>query len=38
MSDAVPQNYCTFYLDKYYFGIEVEQVQEIIRFQEMMML
>lgn len=29
-----PQNYCTFYLDKYYFGIEVEQVQEIIRFQE----
>ncbi len=34
MSNAVPQNYCTFYLDKYYFGIEVEQVQEIIRFQE----
>lgn len=34
MSTAKPQNYCTFYLDKYYFGIEVEQVQEIIRFQE----
>lgn len=34
MSVAAPQNYCTFYLDKYYFGIEVEQVQEIIRFQE----
>lgn len=28
------QKFCTFYLDKYYFGIEVEQVQEIIRFQE----
>ena len=34
MSTAKPQNYCTFYLDNYYFGIEVEQVQEIIRFQE----
>lgn len=34
MSTPTPQNYCTFYLDKYYFGIEVEQVQEIIRFQE----
>lgn len=34
MSTVVPQIYCTFYLDKYYFGIEVEQVQEIIRFQE----
>ena len=34
MNNAVPQTYCTFYLDKYYFGIEVEQVQEIIRFQE----
>lgn len=34
MSQQAPQKYCTFYLDKYYFGIEVEQVQEIIRFQE----
>ena len=34
MSESARQKYCTFYLDKYYFGIEVEQVQEIIRFQE----
>lgn len=34
MNIPKPQNYCTFYLDRYYFGIEVEQVQEIIRFQE----
>lgn len=34
MSEVNLQKYCTFYLDKYYFGIEVEQVQEIIRFQE----
>lgn len=34
MSHSVPQTYCTFYLERYYFGIEVEQVQEIIRFQE----
>lgn len=34
MSQPVLQKYCTFYLDKYYFGIEVEQVQEIIKFQE----
>ena len=34
MSNPVLQKYCTFYLDRYYFGIEVEQVQEIIRFQE----
>lgn len=30
----VEQQYCTFYLDRYYFGIEVERVQEIIRYQE----
>ncbi len=30
----VEQQYCTFYLDRYYFGIEVERVQEIIRDQE----
>lgn len=34
MNQPVHQKYCTFYLDKYYFGIEVDQVQEIIRFQE----
>lgn len=34
MTQPVLQKYCTFYLDRYYFGIEVEQVQEIIRFQE----
>ncbi len=34
MSTSKPQTYCTFYLDRYYFGIEVELVQEIIRFQE----
>ncbi|MFK7860005.1 MAG: chemotaxis protein CheW [Granulosicoccus sp.] len=34
MSQPVLQKYCTFYLENYYFGIEVEQVQEIIRFQE----
>jgi len=27
--------YCTFYLDKTFFGIQVDRVQEIIRFQEM---
>lgn len=34
MSQETPQQFCTFYLDNYYFGIEVRQVQEIIRFQE----
>ena len=27
--------YCTFYLDGHYFGLDVLQVQEIIRYQEM---
>ena len=27
--------YCTFYLDDNFFGIEVDRVQEILRFQEM---
>jgi purine-binding chemotaxis protein CheW len=27
--------YCTFYVDGHYFGLDVLQVQEIIRFQEM---
>lgn len=34
MSQPALQKYCTFYLHNFYFGIEVEQVQEIIRFQE----
>ena len=33
MSDVNLQKYCTFYLENNYFGIEVEQVQEIIRSQ-----
>jgi len=27
--------YCTFYLDGLYFGVEVQQVQEVIRYQEL---
>lgn len=27
--------YCTFFLDGRYFGVEVQQVQEVIRYQEM---
>jgi len=34
MNDKLLQKYCTFYLEKYYFGIEVEKVQEIIKFQQ----
>ena len=30
---AEMQQYCTFYLDKYFFGVEVEKIQEILRFQ-----
>lgn len=33
MSSA--EQYCTFYLDGLFFGVEVRQVQEVIRFQEM---
>jgi purine-binding chemotaxis protein CheW len=29
------RQYCTFFLDSYYFGIDVLQVQEVIRYQEM---
>lgn len=29
------KQYCTFYLDGRYFGVEVQQVQEVIRYQEM---
>ncbi len=29
------KQYCTFFLDGRYFGVEVQQVQEVIRYQEM---
>jgi purine-binding chemotaxis protein CheW len=29
------QQYCTFLLDGRYFGVEVQQVQEVIRYQEL---
>jgi purine-binding chemotaxis protein CheW len=29
------QQFCTFFLENLYFGIAVEQVQEVIRYQEM---
>src|SRR4051794_28626709 len=29
------RQYCTFFLDEHYFGIDVLKVQEIIRFQQM---
>jgi purine-binding chemotaxis protein CheW len=29
------QQYCTFYLNGLFFGIEVQKVQEVIRYQEM---
>lgn len=29
------QQYCTFYLDGLFFGVEVKKVQEVIRYQEM---
>jgi purine-binding chemotaxis protein CheW len=32
---ANEQQYCTFYLNELYFGIEVTRVQEVIRYQEM---
>jgi purine-binding chemotaxis protein CheW len=34
MNNRALKKYCTFHLDKYYFGIEVEQVQEIIKYQQ----
>lgn len=33
MSDN--QQYCTFYLDRFFFGVEVMKVQEVLRYQEM---
>lgn len=32
---AQRQQFCTFYLDKMFFGVEVEKVQEVIRYQVM---
>ncbi len=32
---ADERQYCTFYIDRQYFGIDVLKVQEIIRYQEM---
>jgi purine-binding chemotaxis protein CheW len=32
---AEEQQYCTFFVDGYFFGLDVHQVQEIIRYQEM---
>src|SRR5438874_826198 len=32
---ADERQYCTFYVDGHYFGLEVLNVQEIIRYQEM---
>jgi purine-binding chemotaxis protein CheW len=29
------EQYCTFYLDGLFFGVEVRKVQEVIRYQEM---
>lgn len=34
-SVALDRQYCTFFLDGHYFGIDVLNVQEIIRYQEM---
>jgi purine-binding chemotaxis protein CheW len=36
VSTDVPSNqFCTFYLDGLFFGVEVAKVQEVIRYQEM---
>jgi purine-binding chemotaxis protein CheW len=32
---AVGRQFCTFFLDGLFFGVEVEKVQEVIRYQEM---
>jgi purine-binding chemotaxis protein CheW len=31
---AINQQFCTFFLNDLFFGVEVEKVQEVIRFQE----
>lgn len=32
---STEQKFCTFYVDRYFFGVETSQVQEVIRFQDM---
>jgi len=32
---AQSEQFCTFYLDGHFFGVPVQQVQEVIRYQEM---
>lgn len=32
---AVTRQFCTFFLDGLYFGVDVQKVQEVIRYQEM---
>jgi len=32
---STERQFCTFFLDKLFFGVEVEKVQEVIRYQEM---
>jgi purine-binding chemotaxis protein CheW len=35
MSMSNAQQFCTFYVDRQFFGVPVQQVQEVIRYQEM---
>jgi purine-binding chemotaxis protein CheW len=35
MTLANTRQYCTFYVDGQFFGVPVQQVQEVIRYQEM---
>lgn len=35
MTAAKPRQYCTFFVEGHYLGIPVEQVQEILRYQDM---
>lgn len=35
MSVGNGQQFCTFYVDRQFFGVPVQQVQEVIRYQEM---
>ena len=35
---AIEKQFCTFYLDKYCFGIDVLEIQEVFRYQEMTMV
>src|SRR5579863_3440533 len=35
MNVSHAQQFCTFYVDRQFFGVPVQQVQEVIRYQEM---